>query len=214
VERKALPEAENELRERGHDVIAVVGDVAGLDDVERMVRSTVEAFGRIDIFVNSAGICTEISLLEMTDDVWDDVLNVNLRGAFLCLREVGRVMKRQGGGRIVVICSIDGLFCLPNLAHYQASKAGLIHLMRSAAVDLAQYGIVVNGIAPGWIYTDMTKDELDRADRMQYWQQRIPAGHVGTPEDIAEVALFLAREQTRFILGEIIVADGGQTCLS
>lgn len=164
--------------------------------------------------MNNAGICTESPFLEMTDEKWDRALDVNLRGAFLCLRKVGRVMKQQGSGRIVVVASIDGLYCLPNQAHYQASKAGLIHLTRSAAIDLAPYGIVVNGIAPGWIYTDMTKGELDREDRRKHCESRIPAGWLGTAEDVAEVALFLAREETRFVLGEIIVVDGGQTCLS
>jgi len=211
---EVLRKVQDELRKQGWEVIAVPGDVSKRKDVERMVREAVNAFGRIDIFVSNAGICKEGPLWGITDEDWDEVLNVNLRGAFLGLREVGGVMKQQGGGRIVVICSIDGLYCLPHQAHYQASKAGLIHLTRSAAVDLAPHGVVVNGIAPGWIYTDMTKGELDREDRRRYWESRIPAGRVGTPEDVAEVALFLAREETRFVLGEIIVVDGGQTCLS
>lgn len=211
---EVLGKVTDELEEAGYRALAVAGDVSRKEDVANLFSKAMEEFGRVDIFVNNAGIYAESSLLEMSDEEWDSVLNVNLRGAFQCLREAGRIMKAQGKGRIVVIASIDGLYCLPNQANYNASKAGLIHLTRSAAVELAPHGIVVNAIAPGWIYTDMTRGELDIQERRRYWEGRIPAGRVGTGEDIAEVALFLAREETGFILGETIVVDGGQTLLS
>ena len=138
-------------------------------------------------------------------------MDINLTGTFLCMQRVGRVMAKNGGGRIVVITFVDGQIVVLGEGHYGACKAALMHLCRIAAVELIQHGIYVNSIAPGWVYTDLAKkNELDISEKRAYWQSNIPAQRVASVDEIAEAALFLARgDLSQFIVGASLVIDGG-----
>lgn len=205
-----LRQAEEQLLSEGWTARGVAGDIAREGDVQRVVDDTLEAFGRIDVLVANAGINPVTPFLEISEAEWDACLSVNLKGSFLCMQRVGRVMAKAGSGRIVVIGSVDGAVVVPGEAHYGASKAGLLHLSRIAAVELIQHGVYVNHIACGWVYTDLVKEELDKPERLQYWLEHIPAHRIGTIEDLAQAALFLARDDVgNFTVGANLTIDGG-----
>lgn len=206
-----LESTANEIEALGRRTLVVQTDVTRLDHIAAMVRKTAEVFGGLDILVNNAGVWWPVPSVDMTEEDWDRIMDVNLKGCLFCAQAAARVMKQQGSGRIINISSVDGTYCLLNQAHYAASKAGLNQLTRSLAVDFAQYGIIVNGIAPSWVLTDMAREEWER-DREE-WLPRIPAGRIGMPEDIADVAVFLASELSRFIFGQTITVDGGITLM-
>ncbi|MQL53995.1 SDR family oxidoreductase [Desulfofundulus thermobenzoicus] len=164
-----------------------------------------EKYGTIHILINNAGITCRRSPYELTVDQWDEVINVNLRGAFLCAREAARVMRRQGGGAIVNIASTRALMSEPGTEAYAAAKGGLIALTHALAISLGPDGIRVNAISPGWIETG-DYGALRSVDHHQH-----PAGRVGRPEDIARACLFLTGPGSDFITGANLVIDGGMT---
>lgn len=184
-----------------------VADVGKSAQVKEMVSKVLEDFGAIHLLVNNAGVARDSLLLRMKEEDWEEVLNVNLHGTFLCTREVAKVMLKQKEGRIVNISSIIGLTGNPGQANYAASKAGIIGFTRSVARELASRGITVNAIAPGYIQTEMTGKLADKV--REELLSRIPMGRLGEPEDVAGVVTFLASPQARYITGQVICVDGG-----
>ncbi len=182
-------------------------DVKDSQKVEEMVDKTLDNYGRIDILVNNAGVTRDGLMLRMSDADWDEVLDTNLKGTFVCMRAVMKTMMRQRSGRVINIASVIGLIGNAGQANYAASKAGIIALTKSAAKELGSRNILINAIAPGFIETDMT-DALSEDVKAQILKS-IPAGVLGKPLDVAKAALFLAAEDSRFITGQVITVDGG-----
>jgi 3-oxoacyl-[acyl-carrier protein] reductase len=205
-----LEQAETTAKEAealGRGAIAIKVDVTRLDDVERMVASAVGRFGKIDILINNAGIARDKLVLRMTEEDWDVVLNVNLKGTFNCTKAVIRYMSKQRGGKIVNIASVVGEMGNAGQANYSASKAGVIGLTKTIAREFAQRGINVNAIAPGYIQTAMTESLPDKAK--EELKRLIPVERLGQPEDVAHAVLFLVSEASSYITGHILNVNGG-----
>ncbi|MBW6509235.1 MAG: 3-oxoacyl-[acyl-carrier-protein] reductase [Desulfuromonadales bacterium] len=196
-----------ELEQKGTQALGIGADISLAADVDRLVDAAKERFGRIDILVNNAGVTRDGLMLRMKEDDWDTVLDVNLKGAFLCTRSVARLMTKQRNGRIINISSVVGQMGNPGQANYCASKAGLHGLTRSNARELAKRQITVNAIAPGFIETDMT-DFLTEQQRTELTTQ-IPLERLGHVEDIAATVVFLASDQAGYITGQVIGVNGG-----
>jgi 3-oxoacyl-[acyl-carrier protein] reductase len=191
----------------GGQGIAVLADVSQAPEVARLTQTALDTYGRIDILVNNAGIVRDQLLVRMSEEEWDQVLDINLKGAFLCTRAVLRPMLRQRWGRIINITSVSGIVGNAGQANYTAAKAGLIALTRTTAKEVASRNITVNAVAPGYIDTDMTRALPDNVK--QEALQRIPAGYFGTPQDVAHAVAFLASEEARYITGQVLGVDGG-----
>ncbi len=204
---KALAELVEEIRSGGGEAVAVAADVASGDDADRLVATATEAYGRLDILVNNAGITRDGLLLRMKDEDWDAVLETNLKGAFLCTRAAARVMSKQRYGRIINISSVVGEMGNPGQANYCASKAGLIGLTKSNALELARRNVTVNAITPGFIVTDMTEELNDKTK--EELTSRIPLGRLGEAEDVAQAVLFLASAGAGYITGQSLGVNGG-----
>lgn len=196
-----------ELKAAGSEAVAVEGNVTDPASVDRMVQAGLDAFGQIDILVNNAGITRDALLLRMKDEEWDAVLNVNLKGAFLCSRALAKVMSKQRYGRIINIASVVGQMGNAGQANYCASKAGLIGLTKSNARELAKRNVTVNAVAPGFIATAMT-DALPEKVRDELAAQ-IPLERLGSADDIANAVTFLAQEASGYITGQVIAVNGG-----
>ncbi|HHW00058.1 MAG TPA: 3-oxoacyl-[acyl-carrier-protein] reductase [Clostridiaceae bacterium] len=203
----SIDKTAEEFKAEGYNVIVTKGDVRNPDDVEDMVNKAVEAFGRIDILVNNAGITRDTLMLRMTEKDWDDVLDINLKGAFLCTKAVSKVMMKQKSGKIINISSVAGVMGNPGQANYSASKAGLIGLTKSTAKELASRNITCNAVAPGLIKSNMTDVLPDKVK--EAYLKSIPLNRFGTPEDVANVVGFLASEDSDYINGQVIHIDGG-----
>ena len=195
----------------GASVSFVATDVSREEDVERAVATAIEAFGRLDILVQNAGIYPW-SLIETTSvEEWDRVLAVNLRGTFLAARAALPAMRSQGYGRMVFTSSITGpRVTMPGHGHYSASKAGINGFIRAAALEFSPYGITVNGVEPGNVLTEAIKEHRSAA-YVRSMEEAVPLGRLGTPDDVAAAVLFLASEEAGYITGTTIVVDGGQT---
>ena len=202
-----LEAATKELEGFGAPVLGVVADVARREDVERLVDQTKDHFARIDVLVNNAGITRDALLVRMKDEDWDRVLDVNLRGAFLMMRAVAKVMMRQKGGRIINITSAAGAMGNPGQANYSAAKAGLIGLTKSAARELSRWGILVNAVAPGLIETDMAAAIPQEAREALLAQ--IPLGRIGSGREVADVVRFLAGDGAAYMTGQVLHVNGG-----
>lgn len=200
-------ETAKEIEAFGRKTMAIKVDVANSGDAERMVQAVIEQFGKIDILVNNAGIARDKLILRMTEEDWDAVLNINLKGTFNCTKAVVKHMSKQRSGKIVNIASVVGEMGNVGQANYAASKAGVIGLTKTVAREFAQRGINVNAIAPGYIQTPMTdalpekvKEELKRL---------IPMERLGQPGDVAEAVLFLVSEASTYITGQVLNVNGG-----
>jgi 3-oxoacyl-[acyl-carrier protein] reductase len=200
-------ETAKEIQAIGRKALAVKVDVANLRDVERMVQAVLEQLHQIDILVNNAGITRDKLILRMTEEDWDAVIDVNLKGTFNCTKVVIRHMSKQKSGKIVNIASVVGEMGNAGQANYSASKAGVIGFTKTIAREFAQRGINVNSIAPGYVETPMTnalpekvKEELKRM---------IPMERLGRPEDIAEAVLFLVSASSNYITGQVLNVNGG-----
>ena len=195
-------------------MLPVVADVADPRSVERLVDTTIEAFGQVDVVVSNAGIWRGSPFLEITDDEWDEVLGINLTGTFLVCRGFGRVMAAAGGGSIVVTASTNSFLAEPDSAHYNASKGAVVMLVKSMAVDLAPARIRVNAVAPGTIRTNINADVQSLPEGGSPLYAFPPARRWGEPDDLAGPIAFLASPEADYITGSVLVVDGGQISLN
>jgi len=195
-----------EIKKAGGTALATAGDVSSARDVRALFDSAIKKFGKVDILVNNAGVVHFEPVLQITEAEWDNILSINLKGTFLASQAAVRVMKP--GSKIINISSIAGKIGFPQLAHYCASKGGIIELTKEMALELAPK-ITVNAIGPGVIETDMTKGLLSDKKSRDGFMSQIPLGRVGQPEDIAKVAVFLASDDSSYMTGQTIFVDGG-----
>ena len=196
-----------EIKNMGVESIVVKGDVRNIDDVNELIKATMDKFGKIDIFVNNAGITRDGLMLRMSEEDWDMVMDINLKGAFNCIKTVARPMMKQRSGSIINITSIVGVMGNAGQANYVASKAGLIGLTKTTAKEFASRGIRCNAVAPGFIQSAMT-DVLPDDVKQKYFDS-IPLGKFGQTEDIANVVAFLASDMSAYVTGQVINVDGG-----
>jgi NAD(P)-dependent dehydrogenase (short-subunit alcohol dehydrogenase family) len=207
----AANKAANELKTHGAaDAIGVRCDVSARSEVEAMIARTVEVFGHIDVLVNNAGICPFIEVMDMTPEMWQRTLDVNLTGAFHCTQIAARRMIAQGGGgRVVFITSLAENVTGPAQVDYGASKGGLRMAMAGFATALGKHGITCNAVAPGMILTPMTAFHWDKPENAAFLKTRVPVGRIGTPEDIGNACVFLASPEAAYINGVTLRVDGG-----
>ena len=209
IEADAIRTVET-IKSKEGQAVAVIGSVASRQVAQKMVDTAVKEFGTVDILVNNAGIIRDAMLHKMTDEQWDQVIEVNLKGVFLCTQCAARVMREKKYGKIINISS-SSWRGNPGQINYSATKAGIIGMTKTAAKELGPKGINVNVIAPALIWTDMTKsmpkDLLQRVEQMLPFI--MPLNRWGQPEDIANLALFLASDESSFITGQVIHCDGG-----
>jgi 3-oxoacyl-[acyl-carrier protein] reductase len=196
-----------EIEQLGAKAFKVQADVADEQQVKEMVKATIDTFGSVDILVNNAGITRDNLLMRMKETEFDQVINTNLKGVFICTKSVTRQMMKQRSGRIINVASIVGVSGNPGQANYVAAKAGVIGLTKTTAKELASRNILVNAIAPGFISTDMT-DQLTDEQRASMLSL-IPLAKLGEPEDVAKVVRFLASDDANYITGQTIHIDGG-----
>ncbi len=204
---EAAAQTEQLVAEAGGTATGIQVNVASETEVSEFVARALDETGRIDVLVNNAGITRDGLIVRMKESDWEAVLNVNLKGAFLCTKAVTKPMMKQRYGRIINVSSVVGVSGNPGQANYVASKAGIIGLTKGVAKELASRGITANVVAPGYIETDMTADLPDKAKEAMVSQ--IPLGRAGTPEDIAAAVLFLASDQAAYITGQVIHVSGG-----
>ena len=203
----AAEETERLCRELGAEVLLVQGDVSRAEDCEKLAAQAKEAFGRVDVLVNNAGITRDGLLARMAEEDFRAVLDVNLVGPWNMMKAVNRIMMKQRYGRIVNLSSVTGLMGNMGQTNYAAAKAGILGMTKSYAREVASRGITVNAVAPGFIDTDMTEAMPEGAkDKII---TGIPMGRTGKPEDVAEAVAFLASEQAGYITGEVLRVDGG-----
>ena len=197
----------SEIEGLGRKALALEIDVTNYNLVEEGINKILDKMGKVDILVNNAGITKDNLILRMSQAEWDAVLNVNLKGTFNCIKAVSRPMVKQRSGRIISIASIIGLIGNPGQANYAASKAGIIALTKTVAKELASRNINANAVAPGFIQTEMTAKLPD--DIKKKMLEAIPLAKLGTPQDVANLCLFLASDESSYITGQTITIDGG-----
>jgi 2-deoxy-D-gluconate 3-dehydrogenase len=200
----------NQIRSKGGKAEAIKADASSVADAKRTVQETVRAFGRLDIIVNNAGIYPFAPALQMTEELWDKVLNINLKGLFFYSQAAAQEMMNEGhGGKIINIASIDALHPTGNLVHYDASKGGVVMVTKALALELGPHNIMVNAIAPGGIQTPGASGPVTSDEFLQAFISRIPLRRVGVPDDIAKVVFFLASGASDYMTGSLVVVDGG-----
>jgi 3-oxoacyl-[acyl-carrier protein] reductase len=208
VDEEALSATKQEIEgSTGRKVLTGKVDVTSLKEAESFVKKILDNLGKLDILVNNAGITRDNLLIRMTEEEWDAVLNVNLKGAFNCIKAVTRPMMKQRSGNIVNMASIIGIMGNAGQANYSASKGGLIALTKTVAKELASRNINANAIAPGFIQTDMTDKLTD--EMKQNLLKFVPLGRMGKTDDVANLALFLAGNEASYITGQVVTVDGG-----
>ena len=191
----------------GAKVVLVPGSVADAAVCEKLIAEAVESFGRVDILVNNAGITRDNLIMRMSEEDFDAVIDVNLKGAWNCMKQVSRMMMKQRSGRIINLSSVVGVVGNAGQVNYAASKAGIIGMTKSLAKELGSRGVTVNAVAPGFVQTDMT-DVLGE-EMKENLQKTIPMGRLGAPEDIANAVAFLAGDEASYITGQVLHVDGG-----
>jgi NAD(P)-dependent dehydrogenase (short-subunit alcohol dehydrogenase family) len=195
----------------GENALVVSGDITSARDVDYLVTKTLEAYGRIDIVVNNAGIFAPAPLHETSDEDWDQSLNINLRGIFLLCKRVLPIMMKQKSGNFIHISSILGIIAVPQTAAYNSSKGALNQLSKSIAVEYGAEGIRSNVICPGLIDTEMTASLMEDEALMEEWSKGYPIGRFGKPDDVASASLYLASDESSFVTGASLPVDGGYT---
>ena len=204
--KEAAEETAALCRENGVNAVAYEANVADANAVSELFAKIKAEHGGVDVVVNNAGITKDNLILRMSEADFEQVIDINLKGAFLCCKEAAKQMLRKGG-RIINISSVVGICGNAGQANYASSKAGLIGLTKSLAKELGGKGITVNAVAPGFIVTDMTAELSD--EQKKYWETQIPRKRMGKPEDIANAVCFLADEKSDYITGQVIAVDGG-----
>ena len=203
----AAIEVREQILARGGNAMLIAGDVSDESQAEQVIKSVVQEFGRVDILVNNAGIHRDRLLLRMTSADFDEVLQVNLRGAFLCTKYVMPHLIRQHYGRVINMSSVVGLTGNPGQSNYAAAKAGLIGFTKAVAREVASRNVTVNAVAPGYIATGMVEDLSE--DQRNQILERIPMGRFGTSDDVAETILFLSSRAAGYLTGQVLTIDGG-----
>jgi len=204
---QAAAEIARSIVDKGHQAEGYGCDVTNLQNVTEIVQIIIDKYKRVDILVNNAGITKDNLLLRLSENDWDEVISINLKGTFNCSKAVLKPMLKAKAGRIINISSIIGIIGNVGQANYAASKAGIMGLTKSTALEIASRGITVNAIAPGYIETDMTA-QLNNATREKMLKD-IPMGKFGSAGDVAQTCLFLASDEASYITGQTIVVDGG-----
>ena len=208
-DQRALDDACRELQCDGRAPFGITADVTERGQVERMVAAVVERFGRLDILVNNAGTNIRKPLLELSDDEWDTVLDLNLRGTMLTARAAGRQMVAQRFGRVINISSVLSAVALPGISAYSTSKGAVMQLTKALALEWAQANVTVNCIGPAYFVTEMTRPLYEDAERRRFIEERTPMGRWGEPDELAGAVVFLASDAARYVHGAILPVDGG-----
>jgi len=199
------------IKSNGGSASVTAINVSNLEEFQNLIKDTTDTYGSVDILVNNAGITRDTLIVRMSEEDWDTVIDVNLKGAFNGIKAVTRTMMKQRFGRIINISSVVGLTGNAGQVNYAASKAGLIGLTKATAKEIGSRGITVNCIAPGYIATDMTGQMDDKAKDLLISQ--IPLGRIGSPDDIAATAQFLASDEAGYITGQTFTVDGGMVMI-
>jgi len=207
IDEKTAFKVVDEICVSGGRAVSAVGDVSNFDNAKNIVNKAVEEFSGLDILVNNAGIVRDNLIMRMSDEEWDSVINVNLKGVFNLIRAASRIMLKRRYGKIINISSVVGIMGNAGQANYSASKAGIIGLTRSAAKEFASRNVCVNAVAPGYIETDMTKNLPEEVKNT--FLKSIPLKRPGSAEDVAKVVKFLASPDSDYITGQVIQVDGG-----
>jgi len=196
-----------ELKKQGGTAIFVRADVSKTAEAKALAEATIKQFGRIDILVNNAGILRDATLLKMTEEQFDQVIAINLKGVFNCTQAVAPIMIQQGKGKIINVSSVVALYGNFGQTNYVAAKAGIIGMTKVWARELGRKGICVNAVAPGFIRTEMIKSVPEKV--LEQMREKVPLGRLGEPCDVANVYLFLASDESNYINGAVISVDGG-----
>ena len=206
---EAASEVVSELRKMGRDAIAVKANVALKEDAERLIATCLERFGRIDILVNNAGISNPAMLHKMTEQQWDEVVDIHLKGAFLCTQAASRHFMEQNHGKIINVTSVAGIVGTTGQINYAAAKGGLISFTKSCARELARYHVTANVISLGIVATDMTKKLQEDPKLREIYMRRILLNRYAEPEDIGPSFVFLASDESNYVTGQLLCVDGG-----
>lgn len=209
--KEPLEEVVKVIQDEGGEAIYCITDVSSSEQIENMVSTTLMKWGQIDIVINNAGLYIADELAYVDEKDWDRIMNVDAKGVFLVSKAVLPHMLKQAKGKIVNIASIAGLFGFEKSAAYCAAKGAVVNLTREMALDYAHHGINVNAIAPGVVESDMTKSLLSDERSKKTFLDKIPSGRIGTPLDIAHAAVYLSSDEADYIVGQILIVDGGWT---
>ncbi len=197
------------IRGMGRKAVAVKGNVAVKADAERIIREAVDHFGKVDILVNNAGATRTAMLYKMTEEQWDEVVDVHLKGPFLCIQAASKVMMEQKSGKIINVMSVAGLAGTKGQINYSSAKGGVLALTKSAARELAEYGITVNAVLLGIVSTEMSEKIRTDPKLKEIYMKRILLGRFAEPEEVAPAFVFLASEEASYITGQLLCVDGG-----
>jgi len=212
ISQKDCQKVVEEIKKKGGEAIAVKCDITKKGEIENMVKQAIDKWGKVDILVNNAGICQFKPFLELTEEEWDRTLDINLKGYFFCAQAAAQEMVKQKSGVIINIASVamgqQGIG-FPNIVHYCASKGGIVGMTEALAVELAPYNIRVNAISPGMIETPMIDPAKQDPKMMEAMLARVPMRRVGKPEEVSNLVLFLASDESSYMTGSTVVIDGG-----
>lgn len=206
---KAANEVVESIKSMGSQAMAVKADVSQKSDAEHMVLTAIETFGRLDILVNNAGFTRPAMMLKMTEEQWDQVVDIHLKGAFLCAQAAGRHMKGQNSGKIINVTSVAGLVGTVGQINYSAAKGGVISMTKSMARELARYNVCVNVISLGIVATDMTEKIRTDEKLREIYMNRILLKRFAEPDDISPAFVFFASDESNYITGQLLCVDGG-----
>lgn len=207
IQKEAGKELEKQFKDQGYEVLFYQVNVANKEEVEKMVEKVKEIYGKIDILVNNAGITRDAMLVKMTEEQFDEVINVNLKGVFYCTQAVAKVMVEQGYGKIINTSSVSGVYGNIGQTNYAAAKAAIIGMTKTWAKELGKKGINVNAVAPGFTKTAMVEKMPEKI--LNYMESITSLKRIGQPEDIANAYLFLASDESNYITGHVVHVDGG-----
>lgn len=202
-------EVVEQIEKIGRKAVAIQGNVALKSDAEKIIKACVDHFGKIDILVNNAGVSKPNMLYKMTEEQWDEVIDIQLKGPFLCIQAASKYMMEKKYGRIINITSSAGLWGTKGQINYSAAKGGIVALTKSAARELAPYGITVNVVQPGYVSTEMTEKIRTDPKLREIYLGRILLGRFAEPEEVAPTFVFLASDEASYITGQLICVDGG-----